>query len=44
VRNEMLNALKVADKAIFDLGLHVQILAAYKCFRTIWQIYSASVI
>jgi hypothetical protein len=44
VRNEMLNALKVAVEAIFDLGLYVQILAGYKCFRTIWQIYSASLI
>lgn len=26
-RNEMLDALKVAVEAIFDLGLHVQIVA-----------------
>jgi hypothetical protein len=31
--NEMLDALKVAVEAIFDLGLHVHIVAGYKCFR-----------
>jgi hypothetical protein len=39
----MLDALKVAVDAIFDLGLHVQVLAGYKCFRINLQIYSALV-
>ena len=39
----MLDALKVAVEAIFDLGLHVQILAGYKCFRINLRIYPASV-
>ena len=42
-QNEMLDALKVAVEAIFDLGLHVQILAGYKCFRINLRIYPASV-
>jgi hypothetical protein len=32
-QNEMLDWLKVTVEAIFDLGLHVHILAGYKCFR-----------
>ena len=31
--NEMLDWLKVTVEAIFDLGLHVNILAGFKCFR-----------
>ncbi len=42
-RNEMLDALKVAVEAIFDLGLHDQILAGYKCFRINLRIYPTSV-
>jgi hypothetical protein len=39
----MLDALKVAIEAIFDLGLHVQILAGYKCFRINLRLYPATV-
>lgn len=36
-RNEMLDALKVAVEAIFDLGLHVQILPATSASASIFD-------